>query len=120
MTLKKGDVILVDFDGTITQTDRYPDMAPPKKGIRKFLYQCKEHGIVVFIWAARCNNHVGNKKLFPLHGTEAMHGIVRFMQYYDLPYADIAIFNKPIGAHFGKYLIDDRSRPDFTYFKFGA
>jgi hypothetical protein len=95
-------------------------MAPPKQGIRDFLVKCKEKGIIVFIWAARCNNHIGIKEEYPIHGTRAMHELEEYMHYYDLPYTDIAIFNKPIGAHFGKYLIDDRSRPDFTYFRFGA
>jgi hypothetical protein len=107
----------MDFDGTITKTDCYPDMAPPKEGVRDFLIKCKKKGIIVFIWAARCNNHVGTED-YPVHGTQAMYGISRYMNYYDLPYTDIAIFNKPIGAHFGKYLIDDRSRPDFSFFTF--
>jgi hypothetical protein len=112
-------VILLDFDGTITKTDIYPDMAPPKKGIREFLYKCKKYGIIIFIWAARCNNSILSKTKYPVHGTDAMCGISRYMQYYDLPYTDIAIFNKPIGAHFAKYIIDDRSRPDHSFFKFG-
>lgn len=119
MKLQKGDVILLDFDGTITKVDTYPEMAPPKEGIRDFLYKCKRKGIIVFIWAARCNNHIPKKgSIYPFHGTEAMHGIVSYMRYYDLPYTDFAIFNKPIGRHFAKYIIDDRSRPDHTFFGF--
>jgi len=95
-------------------------MAPPKEGIRKFLQKCKKHKVLVYIWAARCNNyHSADKKnLYPVDGTDAMYGISRYMGHYDLYYTDIAIFNKPIGAHYAKYIIDDRSRPDFTYFRF--
>jgi hypothetical protein len=96
-------------------------MAPPKSGIKEFLDKCKKYKVQVYIWAARCNNYhsVGKKKQFPIDGTEAMYGITRYMHYYGLYYTDIAIFNKPLGGHYAKYLIDDRSRPDHTFFTFG-
>lgn len=111
--VKSGEIILVDFDGVIAEANRedgtpyYPDFGPVRLGIKRFLYLCKQKGIVVEVWSARTND--SSDPDFAQCGDIAAKAIETYMETYDLPYTRINRSYKPLGSHHAKYLLDDRS-----------
>lgn len=107
--LKNNCSILVDFDGTITEDNIYPEMGSPRSGIRQFLNKCKTRKIRVYIWSARCNNGYGFTKN---SGTDSIKKVKAYMRKHKLYYTDIFIHTKPIGhGDFGgaAALLDDKA-----------
>jgi hypothetical protein len=104
MLLSSGDTILLDFDGTVVE-DCYPQFGQVKPGVKEFLDKCKANSITVLIWTARCNH---NPK-FPVFGYEAVQQVKEFMDVNNLYFSGFYLHQKPIGQHFAKCLVDDRT-----------
>jgi len=115
--LKKGDMILVDFDGMIVDED-YPCIGIIKAKTYNFLEQCRIHDIKVLIWSARCNNNDKHSFSMPVCGSTSVLDIKLFLNKSGIYFTDVFIFPKPICEQFALYLLDDKVTDDPDRFEF--
>jgi len=116
--LKKGNLILIDFDGIIVE-DAYPGIGKVKEGIREFLENCFKRGIYVYIWSARCNNNTKHHlDILTPKGATSVEMIRHFMTKEGLYFTDILFMAKPLSYDFATYFLDDRATNDYRQFNF--
>lgn len=106
--LKRGDRILLDFDGELVD-NKFPEIGTIREGMREFLGTCKSLGIEVFIWTARGNRCA----VFP-NDKQCYNGlkdVYEFLIKENLYFTGIYTGHKPIGegADQFQFLMDDKA-----------
>lgn len=106
--LKRGDRILLDFDGELVES-KYPEIGNVREGMREFLDHCKLLGIDVFIWTARGNRCA----VFP-NEKQCFNGLKEvndFLIRENLYFTGIYTGHKPIGEGQDQFnfLMDDKA-----------
>jgi len=96
-----GNIVLVDFDGTIADF-QYPRMGPPVAGARDFLQAVKDRGLDIVLWSSR---------LSPQYRTlperrEMAREMENWMRRNAMPFDDIDIGN--FGKRLSLAYVDDR------------
>jgi hypothetical protein len=103
--------IAVDFDGTICEF-AYPDIGPPKPGVREALTRLRELGYEVIIYSCRTANWHPDIFLKPgeqncrAEHREVVHAMRDFLDEHNIPYDAIDYGNK--GKPTADFYIDDK------------
>ena len=91
--------VAIDFDDTIAVNDRWPDIGPPKEGVRDAL-KALSSKYEIIIYTCRTN-------LKSEYRTESIAAIQEYMKYYDLPYDRLDLGLE--GKVFADFYIDDKA-----------
>jgi len=94
-------VIAVDLDDTIADASlvQFPEIGPPKKGVREALRKFQDKGYVVRIYTCRMNgSHEGRGQF---------ERVAKYLKDHRIPYDDIVL--APEGKPFADFYIDDKA-----------
>ena len=98
--------IVIDFDGTICD-HRYPNVGPPKMGVRESLMRFKMMGLRIVVHSVRTASYwrqlaPDDAELDPVNQIDVVRD---FMNKHKLPYDEICLADKPLAVAY----IDDRA-----------
>lgn len=94
--------IVVDFDGTLAEDHKFPDMGDPMPGAVKAMKKLKDAGFEIVIFTCRLNR---------IHGTREVEkqreAIKEWLERYEVPYDRID--EGEDGKPFAKFYIDNKN-----------
>lgn len=96
---RQNPKIVVDFDGTIAD-DVFPDMGTPQGGVIEALTRLKKAGFDIIIHSCRTGSYFKD-----ILDENQFERIKEFMSFYNIPYDDIWVPDKPIASAY----IDDKA-----------
>lgn len=106
--LENKKIIAIDFDGTLTSTNKFPNIGPIREGASYYTNLWHEHGFFIIIWTCR---------YLPEHVDDMVTFLRENNVYFDTVnsnYPDLDF--QPYPKIFANYYLDDRSIPKFHGF----
>ena len=92
-------ILAIDFDDTIATNDRWPDIGPPKEGVREALTQLIQK-FEIIVYTCRTN-------LTSDYRDYSIEQIESFMAEHDIPYDRLDLGLE--GKVFADFYIDDKA-----------
>lgn len=107
--LNRDLIIGIDFDGTITDSNIYPDIGNMREGASEYINKWKSLGYYIIIWTCRSNQL-------------DIADMILFLRKNNIPFDAInnnspQLDFQPYPKIFYNFLLDDRSIPPFSGFK---
>lgn len=99
---KHDNVIVVDFDGTLSEDRKFPGMGEPMPGAAKAINKLKDAGYEIVIFTCRMNLVHGARQ-----AEEQRKAIIEWLDRHDIPYD--SIYDGKDGKPFAKWFIDNKN-----------
>lgn len=78
-------VVAVDFDGTLAQEQKYPEMGPPFPGAREFMQELVDKGYTTIIYSCRTSPACHTEEDVAKNHVR----LVEWFAQYNIPYHEI-------------------------------
>lgn len=107
--LENKRIVAIDFDGTITETNEFPNIGKARKDASFYINKWKKEGFIIIIWTCRSEpDDLNNVRNFLLNNNIPYDYINENYEEMDF---------KPYPKIFYNYLLDDRTIPRFPGFE---